>query len=62
MKLWSRIMSALHNLFHKRQVESQLDEEVRAYVDMVTDERIAAGILPPKPAAPRWQSSEVSSK
>jgi hypothetical protein len=39
MKLWSRIKSGLRNLFRKRHVESQLDEEVRAYVDMVTDER-----------------------
>src|SRR5271170_6140226 len=46
MKLWSRIDSALRNLFRKQQVESQLDEEVRAYVDMVTDERIAAGVAP----------------
>src|SRR5271169_3024220 len=46
MKLWSRIKSALRNLFRKRQVESQLDEEVRAYVEMVTDERIAAGVPP----------------
>ncbi len=46
MKLWSRIKSAVHNLFHKRRVESQLDEEVRAYVEMVTDERIAAGVPP----------------
>ena len=44
MKLWSRINSVVRNLFHKQQVESQLDDEVRAYVDMVTDERIAAGM------------------
>jgi predicted permease len=45
MKLWSRMSSILRNLFRKQQVESQLDEEVRAYVDMVTDERIAAGMF-----------------
>jgi predicted permease len=44
MKLWSLIRSALRNLLQKRQVESQLDEEVRAYVAMVTDEKIASGI------------------
>ena len=44
MKLWSHIKSALRNLFTKQQVESQLDDEVRAYVDMMTDERIAAGM------------------
>jgi predicted permease len=44
MKLWSRICSTFHNLFRKQQVESQLDEELRSYADMVTDEKIAAGI------------------
>ncbi|MFY9940047.1 MAG: permease prefix domain 1-containing protein, partial [Silvibacterium sp.] len=44
MKLWSRINSLLRNLFRKQQVERQLDDELRAYVDMITDERIAAGM------------------
>ena len=44
MKLWSRIKSAVRNLFRKPQIESDLDQEVRAYVDMVTDEKISAGI------------------
>jgi predicted permease len=44
MKLWSLLKSAARNLLRKQQVESQLDEEVRAYVDLVTQERIAAGI------------------
>jgi hypothetical protein len=35
----------LRNLFRKRQVENQLDDEVRAYVNMLTDERIAAGMF-----------------
>ena len=46
MKLWSRVKSIARNLFHKQQVEGQLDDEVRAYAEMVTDERIAAGIPP----------------
>ncbi len=44
MKLWSRTTSMLRNLFRKRQVEKQLDDEMHAYVDMLTDERIAAGM------------------
>jgi putative ABC transport system permease protein len=43
-KLWSRVNSAMRNLFRKRHLESQLDDEIRAYVDMVADERIAAGM------------------
>jgi predicted permease len=44
MKLWSRITSVLRNLFLKQQVENQLDDELHAYVDMLTDEKIAAGM------------------
>jgi len=43
MRVFSRVSAVLKNIFRKRQVERSLDEEVRAYVDMVTDERIAAG-------------------
>src|SRR6267154_423975 len=46
MKLWSLLKSAARNLFRKQHVESQLDEELHAYVDQVTEERIAAGISP----------------
>ena len=44
MKPWSRANSILRNLLRKQQVESRLDDEVRAYVEMMTDERIAAGM------------------
>lgn len=44
--LWSRIRSSLRNLLHNRQVEDQLDDELRSYVDMVADEKIASGISP----------------
>jgi macrolide transport system ATP-binding/permease protein len=40
----SRIRSVLRNLFRKQRVEKLLDDEVRAYVEMITDERIATGI------------------
>jgi predicted permease len=33
----------LHNLLHKREVEKDLDEEVRGFVGMVADERVAVG-------------------
>src|ERR1700677_697809 len=46
MGLESRIKSGLRNLTKKRHAEAQLDDEVRAYVDMVTDEKIAAGVSP----------------
>ncbi len=62
MEFWSRIKSTLRNLFHKPQIESRLDQELRAYVDMVTDEKISAGMLRPRPVVLRWQSSVAWSK
>jgi len=44
MRLWSRLKGTAHNLLRKSHVENQLDEEVRAYVEMSADERIAAGM------------------
>jgi predicted permease len=46
MSLWSHIVSTLRNLFRKQQVESQLDDEVRSYIDLIADERVAAGMSP----------------
>lgn len=43
MKLWPGAQ-ALRNLFRKQQVEKQLDEELRSYVNMVADERVSAGM------------------
>jgi len=40
------MMAAVRNFFHARKVESDLDAEIRAYVDTVTDERIAGGMTP----------------
>lgn len=44
MNLWCRVCSMLRNLFRKEQVECQLDDEIRTYVGMLTDERIASGM------------------
>jgi len=46
MRLWSQLKSLSRNLFRKRQVESQLDEELRSYANMIADEKIAAGTPP----------------
>src|SRR3984885_4854304 len=46
MGLESRIKSSLCNLTKKRHAEAQLDDELRAYVEMVTDEKVAAGVSP----------------
>src|SRR5215469_2403484 len=46
MRALSRMIATVRNLFHTRQVESDLDAEIRAYVDVATEERIAAGMTP----------------
>jgi len=56
MKLWSHIRSTLRNLLRKKQIENQLDDELRSYADMVTDEKVAAGI--PAPEARRTTLAE----
>jgi macrolide transport system ATP-binding/permease protein len=55
----SRTRSVLRNLFRKQHVEKQLDDEVRAYVEMITDERISAGI--PASEARRSAVTELGS-
>ncbi len=42
----SRLRSGLRNLLRKQHVEEELDAEVRAYVDLLTDEKIASGADP----------------
>src|SRR6516225_5941792 len=46
MRALLRIRAAVRNLLHMRQVESDLDAEMRDYVDAVAEERIAAGMTP----------------
>jgi putative ABC transport system permease protein len=44
MRIWFRMRSALKNLLKKERVERQLDSELRAYVEMISDEKIAEGV------------------
>ena len=57
MRALLRMMAAVRNLVHTRQVEGDLDAEIRAYVDGITEERIAAGMTPE--AARRTALAEV---
>src|SRR5580692_5433736 len=43
MRFLSRTRSLLANLLGKEKIERQLDSELQAYVEMATDEKIAAG-------------------
>ena len=44
MAMWSRLVSLLRNLFRRERVEGRLNDEIRGYVQMLTDEKVAAGI------------------
>lgn len=46
MSFRSRIGAMYANLFRKEKVEHELDGELRTYVDLVVDEKIAAGATP----------------
>ncbi len=43
MTLWSRLKNLLRNLSNGRAVENDLDDEVRAFVELAADEKVAAG-------------------
>ncbi len=49
MRVGSHPRFALRTLLRKQQVETELDAEIRGYVDAITDEKIASG-LPPSEA------------
>ena len=44
MAIWSRPASAIRNLLRRRRVEQDLDEELRAWVDLTADERQRDGL------------------
>jgi len=46
MTVLRRLASLWRNLFHRRLVERDLDDEVRAYVDLLGDEKVCAGMGP----------------
>lgn len=46
MGLWLRIKAAGFNLLHKHEIESELDAEIRGYVDAVVHEKVDSGISP----------------
>jgi predicted permease len=46
MSGWSRMWAALKNLTHRRQVEADLDDELRACAEMLAEEKIARGMHP----------------
>ena len=46
MPLLSRIRNLASNLFHRNRVERELDDEMRAHLAMLVDEKIATGLSP----------------
>lgn len=46
MSILSRLRGLARNLGRRRDVERELDDELRAYVDLLTDEKVRAGLHP----------------
>jgi putative ABC transport system permease protein len=46
MGLYSRFRAVIRNLFRRQTVNDRLDAEVRAYTDLLAQEKIAAGLSP----------------
>ncbi|HVT99463.1 MAG TPA: permease prefix domain 1-containing protein, partial [Acidobacteriaceae bacterium] len=46
MVLLGRIRAVVRNLIHRSKAEERLDAEARSYVDLLTEENIAAGLAP----------------
>ncbi|MFM8535836.1 MAG: ABC transporter permease, partial [Acidimicrobiia bacterium] len=44
--MWSRLASLWRNLRHRDRVDRELDEELRATLDLLIDEKVAAGVEP----------------
>jgi predicted permease len=44
MKVWPHMQSILRNLLWKNRAETELDEELRAHVAMITEEKVASGM------------------
>ncbi len=46
MPLRSRFLSLFRTLFRRADLEHDLDEEIRSYLDMLEEEKIRAGMSP----------------
>ena len=59
MLILRRIVSGFRRLFHKDQVEQDMDEELRAYLETAAEQKMAAGL--PREAAVRAARVEIGS-
>src|SRR5438094_301606 len=44
MRPLPRLIGGLRSLFHKKQVEQELDDELRAYLETAVDQKMSAGM------------------
>jgi hypothetical protein len=47
MSLLHRFLGGIRALFHNKQVEAELDEELREYLEIATEQKMAAGMSRP---------------
>jgi predicted permease len=59
MLIFRRIVSGFRRLFHKTQVEQDMDEELRAYLETAAEQKMEAGV--PREAAVRAARVEIGS-
>ncbi|UCG87999.1 MAG: permease, partial [Gemmatimonadota bacterium] len=46
MLVYKRILNTLRSLFRKQELDRDLDEELRSYLDLLTEEKVRAGMSP----------------
>ena len=46
MPLWPRVLSLWRNVFRGEQVDRDLDEELRAHLDLLIEEKVSSGMSP----------------
>ena len=44
MPIWSRFFGGLRALFHRREAEQEMDDELRAFLEASTERKIQAGM------------------
>ncbi len=43
MSLWTNLSGGLRALFHRRESEREMDEELRAYLDATVEQKVRGG-------------------
>ena len=61
MPLTSRLASLWRTLFRRKRLENDLDDELRGYLEELTDKKVREGLDPPRRAVPPRRDGRRSS-